>query len=149
MVSNAWGNLFEKKGEASNKVKRCCDDNEKDEKEGSIERDYRGRRERENLLRKKKKDKEAARGKEAEETERFERKDKLRRSNQIERGESSEKSSHPLPSRPLSVLSISVPSVLSLFTAVHLSSFTSRMLRPDQWSVEGPGDVTMQRSRRA
>lgn len=101
------------------------------------------------LLRKRKRDKEAARGKEAEETERFEREDKLRRSNRIERGESSEKSSHPLSSRPLSALSISVPSALSLFTAVHLSSFASRTLRPDQWSVEGPDDITMQRNRRA
>lgn len=81
--------------------------------------------------------------------ERFEREDKLRRSNRIERGESSEKSSHLLPSRPLSALSISVPSVLSPFTAVHLSSFASRTPRPDQWSVEGPGDVIAQRSRRA
>lgn len=60
--------FLRREGEASNKVERCCDDNddnEKDEKEGSIER---GRRERENLLRKRKRDKEAARGKEAEET---------------------------------------------------------------------------------
>ena len=41
-MSNAQGSLFEERGEASNKVERCCDDNddnEKNEKKGSIERD--------------------------------------------------------------------------------------------------------------
>lgn len=64
------GTFWRREGEASNKVERCCDDNddnEKDEKEGSIEREEGQKR---RSVRKRKRDR--LRGKEAEETERFE-----------------------------------------------------------------------------